>query len=155
LEFPLPISVRTATADDLEVTYKIEAECFADDAFTRQQLEYLLRAEDSVTLIAFLSEEPVGFIAGSVDRSKKTIGHVYTLDVKQNYRRRGVASRLLDSLERALAERGVQSCYLEARVDNVAAQNLYSKHGYRPLGTLKDYYGFGADGLRFRKRLDR
>ena len=149
----MPIGVRTATKDDLEVIHKIELECFADGAFTKEQLEYLLRAASSVTLIAFLGGEPVGFITGSVDRSKKTVGHIYTLDVKRNYRRRGVASRLLDSLERVMAEKGVRTSFLEARIDNTAAQNLYTKHGYRPFKTLKDYYGFGADGLRFKKDL--
>ena len=150
----LPISVRTATEDDLEAIYKIELECFADDAFTKRQLEYLLTSASSVTLIAVLDEEPVGFITGSVDRSRDpTVCHVYTLDVKRNYRRRGIASILLDLLEQAMAGKGAKACYLEARTDNIAAQNLYVKHGYRPFTILRDYYGFGAEGLRLKKDL--
>ncbi len=149
----MPISVRTATLDDLEVIYKIELECFDDNAFAKQQLEYLVRAERSVTLIAVQSGEPVGFIAGSVGHFKKTVGHIYTLDVKRDHRRKGVASKLLDSLERVLVDRGVETCYLEASVDNVAARNLYIKHGYRPVETLRDYYGLGVDGIRFKKDL--
>lgn len=149
----MPISVRTATLDDLEVIYKIELECFDNNAFAKQQLEYLVRAKRSVTLIAVLSGEPVGFITGSVGHSKKTIGHIYTLDVKRDHRRKGVASRLLDSLERVLADRGVDTCYLEASVDNVAARNLYIKHGYKPVETLRDYYRPGVDGIRFKKEL--
>ena len=150
----MPISVRTATEDDLDVIYKIELECFAENAFTKRQLEYLLRSKSSVTLIAVLKEEPVGFITGSVDHSRDpAVCHVYTLDVKRNYRRMGVGSALLDLLEHAMAEKGASACYLEARTDNIAAQNLYVKHGYRPFRTLRDYYGFGADGLRFKKDL--
>lgn len=150
----MPISVRKATEDDLEVIYKIELECFGDNAFTKRQLEYLLRSPSSVTLVAILDGEPVGFITGSVDRSKDpTVCHVYTLDVKRNHRRRGVGSTLLDLLEHAMGEKGAGTCYLEARTDNIAAQNLYVKHGYRPIRILRDYYGFGADGLRFRKNV--
>ncbi len=150
----MPISVRKATEEDLEVIYKIELECFADNAFTKRQLEYLLRSANSVTLVAVLDGEPVGFITGSVDRSRDpAVCHVYTLDVKRSYRRMGVGSTLLDLLEHAMAEKGAGICYLEARTDNIAAQNLYVKHGYRPFRILRDYYGFGADGLRFRKDL--
>ena len=150
----MPISVRKATEDDLEVIYKIELECFADDAFTKRQLEYLLMSSSSVTLIAVLNGEAVGFITGSFDRSgNPAVCHVYTLDVKRSYRRRGVGSTLLDLLEHAMAEKGAETCYLEARIDNIAARNLYVKHGYSPVRTLADYYGFGADGLRFKKDL--
>jgi len=152
----LTITIRKATLKDLEAIYPIELECFAQEAFSKQLLEYFLRSKDFLTLIASLNGEAVGFITGSVESFRgKPVGHIYTLDVKRNHRRKGVGSSLLQALECALAERGVEVCILEVRLSNVAAQNLYFKHGYKPSQTLKDYYGFGADGVRLEKSLKR
>jgi len=150
----LSISIRQATLRDLDEIYRIELECFAHDAFSRRLLEYFLRSSDFITLIAFLDERPAGFIAASFDyHQSKPAAHIYTIDVKQDCRRIGVGSSLLIFLEGIMMEKNIKACYLEVRVDNVAARNLYFKHGYKPLETLKDYYGFGVDGIRFRKEL--
>jgi ribosomal protein S18 acetylase RimI-like enzyme len=150
----LSVNIRKATLSDLEVIHRIELECFAHDAFSKRLLEYFLRSPDFLTLIGFLDGEVAGFITGSIENSEgKTVGHICTLDVKRNWRRMRVGSGLLTFLEYILSEKQVEACYLEVRDDNAAAKNLYVKHGYKPLETLKDYYGFGADGIKYGKDL--
>ncbi len=145
-------SVRKATADDLDSLFRIEAECFGEEAFSREQLAYCLLAPDFVSLVALVDGEVVGFVVGSVEKSaEKNVGHVYTLDVKKGHRKRGIGGNLLESLESALIEKGVTSFVLEVRVDNVSAGRLYSKHGYESVVRLKDYYDEGVDAVRLRK----
>lgn len=147
-------SIRNATIDDLDDLVLIEAECFMDDAFTKNQLEYCLKSSDFVTLVALLDEAVVGFVTGSVEfLGGETAGHVYTLDVKQCHRERGFGGKLLDAFESVLAGKGVGTIYLEVRVDNVPARRLYSKRGYRLLRTLKGYYEPKVDGVMLRKTL--
>ena len=150
----LPITIREAKLEDLDEIHKIETECFAEEAFTRIQLEYYLRSPIFITLIAEVNNEPAGFIIGAIeDNNDETYGHIYTIDVKRRFRRMKVGSALLESLEKKFLCRGTQKAVLEARLDNTAAVKLYLKHGYSQVGIIKDYYGLGLDAARFEKNL--
>ena len=148
------LEIKKAALTDLDEIYKIEVECFAEDAFTYHQLEYCLRSPDFVTLIALIDGEPSGFIIGSLEASGgKIIGHVYTLDVKRKFRRMGIGSALLEALEEIFISKGAEKSCLEVRLDNIAAKRLYLKHGYDLKGIIRNYYGIGLDAARLEKTL--
>jgi len=150
----LSITIHQAKVDDLEALYRIERECFTMEAFTKEQIAYFLETSNSVSLIAQVNDEIAGFIIGLIhDHGKTRTGHVYTIDVAVKYRRMGVGVRLLEELERIFIKRRVKVCYLEARLDNVAARELYRKHGYTEVVQLKDYYSRGTHGVRLVKKL--
>ena len=150
----LSITIQRATIKDLETLYQIERECFTIEAFSKQHIVYLLENPNAVSLVAQINSEIAGFIVGLTHRLDKMItGHVYTLDVAVKYRRKGVGLRLLDELERIFVKRGAKICSLEARVDNVAARELYRKHGYVEVEKLKKHYR-GIHGVRLEKKLE-
>jgi len=150
----LSITTRRASLKDLEILCEIEKECFNSEAFTREQIGYLLRAPTGVSLIAETGHEIVGFIIGLIQGyGNAKVGHIFTVDVSTKHRRRGVASRLLNDLERIFMEKGVQTSHLEVRADNLAAQKLYRKHGYTDAEVLKNYYGRGIHGIQLKKNL--
>jgi ribosomal-protein-alanine N-acetyltransferase len=148
------IEIREASLDDLDEMHRIEVECFGREAFSYTQLAYCLKSPRSVKLIATVNREPAGFIIGMIERAEGgLVGHVYTIDVKPGFRRRGVGSALLKSAERVFIRRGAKRCRLEVRLDNTAARRLYLKHGYKPRGIRRDYYGWGLDALELEKYL--
>jgi len=150
----LGFEIRKAYEKDLDLLYEIELECFGGDAFAKPQLAYCLSSPSFLTLVVLDREQPVGFITGSVENlCQELVGHIYTLDVKPDYRRKGLGVRLLKAFEQALAQRGVRAFCLEVSVDNIAARNLYIKAGYRLHEKLKDYYEPGKDGIRLKKSL--
>jgi ribosomal-protein-alanine N-acetyltransferase len=150
----MSITIRRANIEDLDALWEIEKECFTVEAFTKEQIEYLLEAPTGVSLVAQINHEIVGFIISLIyPRNKIRVGHIYTIDVLTRHRRKGVASRFLDELERILIDKGVKACYLEVRLDNVAARRLYKKHGYVEMERLRNHYGMGAHGIRLRKLL--
>ena len=150
----MPITIQQATVDDLETIYKIERECFTAEAFTKTQIAHFLEAPNAVSLIARAENEIAGFTIGLIhDYNTVRAGHVCTIDVSVVHRRRGVGLRLLKELERIFIQRGVKICYLEARLDNVAARELYRKHGYVEVEILRDYYSRGANGIQLLKKL--
>jgi len=150
----ISLEIREAVLADLDEIYEIEIECFIEEAFTYHQLEYCLRSPDFVTLIASVNGETAGFISGLFEDSRKRIvGHVHTLDVKRKFRRMKIGSALLEALEKIFLNKGAEKCYLEVRVDNVAARRLYLKHGYRPEKIFRNYYGSGLDAVRMEKNL--
>src|SRR5712692_9032112 len=67
-------------------------------------------------------------------------GHITTLAVDPRWHRRQIATRLLLVLAREAIERDVRSLTLEVRLSNRAAQELYRRFGFAPVGVRKDYY---------------
>jgi len=149
----MSIKIRKAKINDLEKLYSIEKECFISEAFSREQTAFLLKNPNSISLLAQISDEIVGFIIASIyEKDNEKVGHLFTLDVATKARRKGVGQKLLENLEQVLRKNGVKACLLEVRVDNIAARKLYQKLGYAEIKILKDFYP-GKDGARLRKIL--
>jgi ribosomal-protein-alanine acetyltransferase len=133
--------------------YEIEKQCFGQEAFTKQQLTYLLTAYNATGLAARVNSEIAGFAIAQVDIGRNTsFGHILTVDIAPAYRRKGIAQKLLQEIETIFREKGIKECRLEVREDNVAALNLYQKLGYKKVGKLEKYYG-EAHGLYLQKTL--
>lgn len=147
--------IRKAEKSDLKRLYEIEVKCFREDAFPYPFIERFVKDPEFITLAAILENKIVGFIVASIETFKsERVGHIYSINVEPEYRRRGIGSRLLESMEENLRKRGAKACYLEARKDNIAAINLYLKHKYSVVGILRNYYGAGSDGIKFMKVLE-
>lgn len=66
--------------------------------------------------------------------------HIATIATHPDFRRQGIARRLLAySLLQALEE-GARSSFLEVREGNLAAQEMYRKFGYVESGRRRRYY---------------
>ncbi|MDO5756141.1 MAG: GNAT family N-acetyltransferase [Rhodobacterales bacterium] len=80
-----------------------------------------------------------------------------TLATDPDYRRRGVATEMLQMVEAALATRGAARHFLEVAADNSAAQVLYARAGYVHSGRRAGYYrragGICVDALLMEKAL--
>lgn len=81
-------------------------------------------------------------------------GEVANLAVDPEYRGQGLGSLLLDHLLEEAAQAGVTRVFLEVRVSNTEARELYRKRGFRPVGIRPDYYRSPReDALVLRKEL--
>jgi ribosomal-protein-alanine N-acetyltransferase len=146
--------VQRVSMKDLGVLYRIEQECFTVEAFSKRYIASLLGTPESVSLLARHDGEVVGFVIGLVSVYGTTkIGHIMTIDVLPEYRRRGVGLTLLSEIEEEFKNMGVRVCFLEVREDNVAAKRLYQKSGYVEVERLEDYYCRGGHGIRLEKTL--
>jgi len=152
----MPLKIEQAKLNDLDTLYRIERECFTSEAFTREHIAYLLESPNAVSLVAKANHEILGFIVGMIENygyGRVLVGHVYTIDVALKHRRAGVGLRLLDELEHVFLEKGAKTSYLEVRIDNKAARELYRKKGYTELEPLENFYAKGRHGLRMKKEL--
>jgi ribosomal-protein-alanine N-acetyltransferase len=149
----MEITVETATIQMLNVLYEIEKQSFKEEAFSKQQISYLLIDNNGISLAAKVGGEVAGFIIGRIDFVRnRPVGHVMTIDVSPIYRRQGIGQRLMVELEAIFKQKGATECLLEVRENNVAALALYQKLGYQKVGLLENYYG-RAHGLYLRKTL--
>ena len=149
----MPITIEDASIRHLDKLYEIEMECFEREAFTKQQIAHLLTDYDSVSLVAKVNGEIIGFIIGMVYLERNSlIGHILTIDISPIHRRKGTAQKLLQEIEKIFTEKGVKACRLEVKEDNIAALRLYQKFGYKKVAKLKNYYG-NAHGIYLKKDL--
>jgi ribosomal-protein-alanine N-acetyltransferase len=66
--------------------------------------------------------------------------HVATLATHPDFRRQGIAKRLLSHALLQLIEEGARSSFLEVRESNFAAREMYRKFGYEETGRRRRYY---------------
>lgn len=66
--------------------------------------------------------------------------HVATLATHPDFRRRGIAKRLLSHALQHLIDEGAESSFLEVRESNLPAQEMYRKFGYEESGRRPRYY---------------
>jgi [ribosomal protein S18]-alanine N-acetyltransferase len=70
--------------------------------------------------------------------------HLLNLTVAPPHQGRGHARAMLDELVRESLALGAQRLWLEVRVSNERAQELYRRYGFRDVGLRRGYYPAGA-----------
>lgn len=66
--------------------------------------------------------------------------HITTLSVHPDYRKQGIAQRLLFTIIDGCYQNKIKYITLEVRESNIAAISLYEKNGFKSIGTRKGYY---------------
>ena len=125
------VSVRQLHAGDERVVAQL-----AD----REPQTALLAHDRTVFVAAFAGEEPVGLAFGYLlprRRGDAEMLFVYEVDVDEQYRRQGVATRMLSELERVARARGVREGFVLTDADNDPARGLYSSLGGEPLDVVQ------------------
>ncbi len=146
------IKLRGYGTDDLETLYAIDQACYPPGiAYSRRTLRWFLKQPGADCLVGEVQGVLTGFILTEHDGA---LGHIVTLDVLQDYRRRGFGSALLEAAERRLAGCRVRRADLETATENEAAVAFWLRHGYRTRGLLKGYYGRGQDAFAMSKSLE-
>lgn len=145
--------VRPLTISQLDECWRLDQRCFVDgEAYSRETFDYLLTAPESVSYRAVTSGGiMVGFVIGLVEPDHT--GHVTTVGVSPEHRRRHLAKRLMAEVEMGFRRRNVRLVRLEVRSLNSAAQRLYEGIGYTVTQRLPKYYSNGGDGLLMLKSL--
>ena len=145
--------IRRATTADFPVLLEIDQQSFPEGiAYDAQELAYFMDRRGSDTLILENDDQIAAFLivdSGPDHRSATII----TLDVRQQFRRLGFASRLLAHSEAILRERSIGTYRLQVDVHNRQAIAFYEKHGFERVRVLRDYYPNGHDAYLMTKSL--
>ena len=145
--------LRECRAADIERLCEIDAACFpAKVAFPPQEMRATLQQAGAFAIIAETREDEIaGFIVAAKVRPNQ--GHVVTVDVLPEFRRRGLGEQLMLAASERLAETGVETVRLETAVGNRAAQELFRKLGFERIAKAKRYYPDGSDAWVMEKQL--
>jgi ribosomal-protein-alanine N-acetyltransferase len=80
-------------------------------------------------------------------------GHVVSIAVLPQYRRRGTAHALISKALEGMQYYKAKQCFLEVRVTNDIAISLYKKLGFEITRTINGYYSDGEDAYVMTKKL--
>ncbi len=147
------LQIREASAADLSRIMMINRLCLPEN-YTYFFFDSILRSYPKTFLVAEVNGEVAGYVMCRIEHglsklnklSVKKLGHVISIAVLPEYRRRGIATKLLNKAMRILKEE--YSCgevYLEVRVSNNPAIHLYQKLGFKIVKVSKRYYVDGED----------
>lgn len=82
-------------------------------------------------------------------------GHVVSIAVLEQYRRMGIGKSLLIASLKSMRDiYKAEEVYLEVRVSNIPAINLYKKLGFKEVKVLKHYYADGEDAYLMARSLE-
>lgn len=130
--------VRPMAAPDLEAAGGIADASPEAAAWSRAALEALLREPATGSVwVAEHEGEVVGFILFRVvDKEAELLN----LAVHPQWRRRRVASRLMEQVLEQVIRLGAERIFLEVRESNGAALRLYRRYGFVESGRRPGYY---------------
>jgi ribosomal-protein-alanine acetyltransferase len=147
------ISIRTATAGDLDAILALERAVFSADRLSRRSLRAFIASPHRPVLVAVVDGALAGYALVAL-RERSASARLYSIAVDRRVGRRGVGRALMAACEDYARARDRVWLRLEVRADNDAAIALYRSLGFREFGHYEDYYADGARALRLEKRLD-
>ena len=146
------IEYREMSVFDVPALVGIEKEVFPESPWSAAQFREELSGvpKSRRYLVAHEQGVIVGYagvaLAGDV-------ADIHNIAVIPSYRKQGIASQLLDELERWAISKGVAALMLEIREGNKEAFPLYEKRGYAVISRRDNYYAPGVHALIMRKEL--
>jgi ribosomal protein S18 acetylase RimI-like enzyme len=144
--------IRSATLADLDALVEIEKRCFEIDRFSRRSFRYLLTKANAETIVDIRDGDLLAYVMLLFNMGT-SLARVYSIAVDPKIRGQGIAAALLEKAEQVTLEHDCVYIRSEIRTDNKPSQSLFTKHGYKQFGMIKDYYEDHADALRYEKIL--
>lgn len=116
-----------------------------DEDYLVNYREEKIEASDSFTVVAESGSNLIGFASFTADEvpqvfARKKSAKINELFVKENLRRQGGPSELLEEVYKEAKRRGCDSIELNVNTGNESAEKLYRKEGFKPekLKMIKD-----------------
>jgi ribosomal-protein-alanine N-acetyltransferase len=116
---------------------EIENQCF-NIPWTYKTFEgEITNNPNAIFLVAKSGKKVIGYVGMWKILNE---GHILNLAVHEKFRKNGIATLLLDKLEKVCKRKNIDCLTLEVRKSNTGAINLYSKNGFIKSGLRKKYY---------------
>jgi ribosomal-protein-alanine N-acetyltransferase len=138
------ISLRPMKLDDIDEVIKIEKDLFPEpwdeDAF------YLsIMMNDYISVVGTLNDKIISYMIG---RPEGNNFHLMNIAVSRKHWQKGFGSKMISYLLKELEKNeSIKSCYLEHRITNKAAFEMYKKFGFKVVGIKPNYYRNKVDAV--------
>ena len=145
--------IRKFEREDLSQVVRINKTCLPENYPDSFFLGLHFQAPNAF-IVAEKNNTIVGYIMCRVERGFSSFGmkiikkgHIVSLAVLPEHRRKKLGEKLLDAALKGLKNYNVSEVYLEVRVSNEPAINLYKKFGFEIVKRQKGYYLDGEDAF--------
>lgn len=117
-----------------EITMSVEKE--------KEFLKNILESKNELMIAAFIGDELAGNCGISPVMNLSKLNHraEFGISVKKKFWGLGIGNMLLQEIIKEAGNMGYSQIELGVYSDNVKAQSLYKKHGFKPWGTVKNAY---------------
>lgn len=120
----------------IDELYNVEQSCFGNP-WTEKMLECEINSPLSVLETEERDGKIVGYALGRVVADEAELLKICVLS---EWRKQGIAEKMLGRLLGKMRENGAAACFLEVRSKNAPALALYEKLGFQKIALRRDYY---------------
>lgn len=147
------LSFERALIDDIDILWELEQELFPG-FWTKKELIEVLNDPDEYGEIYYtkhnIENKIIGFcifgVFPSSSTDKDTRGYISRIGTTSFFQRQGVGEYMLEHILIILKRKGALTCDLDVHPSNIAAQELYKKHGFEYHSIRPNYYLSDEDG---------
>ena len=145
---------------DLEQVMNINRVCLPEN-YSTFFFSNLYERFPATFIVAEENGEVVGYIMCRIELGFSEIrrfyivkkGHIVSIAILPDYRRKGLGKELLEKALEGMRDYNVKEGYLEVRVSNQPAIDLYTKIGFMVTKQSKSYYKDGEDAYTMVKEI--
>ncbi|MCX8171674.1 MAG: ribosomal protein S18-alanine N-acetyltransferase [Candidatus Bathyarchaeota archaeon] len=150
-------TIRRFRLEDLDQVMYINRTCLPENYSTYFFID-LYKNFPETFIVAEEGNRVVGYIMCRIEGgfsgfSLVKRGHVISIAVLPEHRHKGIGETLLKEALQSMMNHGVKECYLEVRVSNTPAINLYKKVGFKIEKVIRGYYSDGEDAYLMRIKM--
>ena len=153
-------TLRKFNMNDLQRVVEINRSCLPEN-YTDFFFVDLYERFPETFIVAEENGEVVGYIMCRVETGLASFGlgglvkkgHVVSVAVMQEFRRKGIGDALMNKAMENMKSYNARQCFLEVRVTNAAATEMYKKLGFETTKTIRGYYADGEDAYLMSKKL--
>ncbi len=131
------MNIRRMTLDDLAQVVAIDKVSFS---LPWPERSFRFEITDNPASRAWVAEEDGKIVGAIVAWLLVDEAHIATIATHPDFRRQGIASKLLVHTLQSMMNEGALTSVLEVRASNSAAQEMYRKFGFEESGRRPRYY---------------
>jgi len=112
-------------------------------------------------LVAEVGEKIIGYVMCRLEKGISSFhfkysnkGHIVSIAIVPEYRRQKIGTNMLKQAIDAVKQKGAKEIFLEVRVTNFAAIDLYEKEGFKKTKVIPGYYRDGESAYVMAKKID-
>ncbi len=143
------IQIKEANYEDLPEVYEINKITFPNP-YPISLLFYFKTYYPKTFLVAKILNKVVGYVIATTYARD---GEIISIAVLPSWRRKGIGSKLLETLFKVLRKCDIHKVYLHVRVSNKNAINFYVKNGFKIISREPKYYSNGEDAFLMVKEI--
>lgn len=130
------LTIQRLQKEDIEQVVYLE-KCVFTQPWKKDAIEKMSEDRNAIFLVAKINDEVVGNCALRMILGE---GEITNVSVKEDFRRQGIARKMISRLLSEGKKEGIQAFSLEVRVKNLAAISLYESFTFKKEGLRKKFY---------------